>query len=93
MRDLDRMKLVLESEFQQHPVGAHRAAGADSPQSQIMRHDECLDGSGLELLFEGPDIEFVGPGAAILMREVPERVGDRRRFEEILVLCRRDGIS
>src|SRR4029077_19695298 len=37
---LDRMKLVLESEFQQHPVGAHRAPGAGSPQSQIMRHDE-----------------------------------------------------
>src|SRR5260370_40154747 len=83
---LDRMKLVLESEFEQHPVGTHRAPGAGSPQSQIMRHDEYLDSAGLELLFERPDIEFVGPGAAILMREIPERVCDCRRFEKILVL-------
>src|SRR5208282_1646433 len=42
---------------------------------------------GLELLLERPDIEMVAPHAPILMREVPEGVGDCRRLEQVFVLC------
>jgi hypothetical protein len=34
----DRMELVVEAQFQQHPMRAHRAAGTGSPQRQIVGH-------------------------------------------------------
>src|SRR5271168_3634319 len=42
--------------------------------------------SSLELFLEGSDIELVAPRAPILMRQVPERVGNRRRLEQVFVL-------
>src|SRR5208282_2093624 len=45
-----------------------------------------LDLACLELLSERPDVQLVAPGAAILMRKVPERIRDRRWLQQILVL-------
>src|SRR5690349_3032085 len=39
-----------------------------------------------ELLLERPDVEFLGPCARLLIGEVPERLGDRLRLEQVLVL-------
>src|SRR5690242_16242377 len=35
---LNGMKLVLEIQFEEHPMRPHGAAGTDSPQSQVVRH-------------------------------------------------------
>ena len=37
----------------------------------------------LELFLERPNIQFMAPYAAILVGEIPERVGDRGRLEQI----------
>src|SRR5215471_2056217 len=42
--------------------------------------------SFLKLLRKGPHIQFVAPHATVLMSQVPERVGDRRGLEQVLVL-------
>src|SRR5262249_60061904 len=43
-----------------------------------------------ELLLEGPNVQLVRPCAAVLVREEPERVGDRRRLQQVLVLRLRE---
>src|SRR5260370_22176410 len=35
---LNRMALVVETKFQQHPMRTHRAAGSNSEQRQVVRH-------------------------------------------------------
>lgn len=39
-----------------------------------------------ELLFERADLEFHRPGAAILMRQMPVRLGDRLGLQQIFIL-------
>src|SRR5262245_12575067 len=42
-----------------------------------------------EFFFEGLDVQFVCPCAAILVRQIPERVCDCRRLQEVFILrCR-----
>ena len=69
------MTTVVETQFQQRPMRAHGAAGSDSPEGQLVRHKD-LWLFGLELFFEGPDIKFMRPGAAILRRKVPGGVSN-----------------
>src|SRR5581483_6792848 len=38
-----------------------------------------------EALFERPHVELVRPRARVLMGEEPERVGDRRRLQQVFV--------
>ena len=57
------------------------------PTGQIVGHADYRELPRLELLRERPDIELVGPGAAILMCEIPERVSDSRGLEEIVILA------
>src|SRR5258708_29118163 len=57
-----------------------------------MRH-VLTRGRELELFLERSYVELVAPCALILMREVPERVGDRRRLEQVFVLCVREKFS
>src|SRR5579863_9110492 len=47
----DRMELIVETQFKQHPMRAHRAAGAGSPQSEIVGHGDVA-ARRLKLLLE-----------------------------------------
>ena len=62
---LNRMELILESELQQHPVGAHRARRSRSPQSQIMRH-----GRFIRSLFQLMTLVMFGTLMALVIKHV-----------------------
>src|SRR6266850_7794087 len=51
-----------------------------------MLHANSLAAARLEFFLERPDVELVAPRALVLMSQIPERIGNRRRLEQVFVL-------